>query len=265
MKRFILQHLLPAGNDVIKCRHCGSTQVRPSHRSTGHTTHVTYRCQSCEQHFRVSTSGLGTRTVIISLAMLLLLVIGLVTVLFMDGSSEVEYRPKIDVSDTNALLKIEDAAKRGDRQAQYDLGWTYWQRDEPMKALPWIKAAADQGLAEAEYLLGVAYLNGRGTVQNYHSAFEQITKSAQHGHLEAQYQLGIFYRDGLGTPSNKESAYLWLNIAAARGHGDALQFRDKLAAVMSRAEIDRAQEASEATIAKLADASNGKPNPPPNE
>ena len=245
--------------DVIKCRHCGSAQVRPSNKSSGDGSRVTYRCQSCKRHFRVDAGLPRSKIVIIGVALLVAVLLAVVASQFIGSPTEAESPPVVELINGATLAQTQQNAKQGNPQAQYDLGWTYWKNAEYQKAFPWIKAAASHGHSEAEYLLGMAYLNGRGTVQNYRSALEQFTKAAQKGQLEAQYRLGIFYRDGLATPSNKELAYLWLNIAAAHGHEEALQFRDKLAATMSTEEITRSQEASAQTISRLDGVATGKP------
>lgn len=257
MKRLTIPILSPEPA-VIKCRHCGSTQVRPSHRSSGEGARVTYRCQSCKRHFRVGSGPSRTR-VFAGAALASLVLIGLATALLKDDAAEEGFSPRVGAAVGGALVKVQQDASRGNPQAQYDLGWTYWQNAEYPKALPWLQAAADHGHVEAEYLLGMAYLNGRGTVQNFRLALEHFTTAAHESHLEAQYRLGIFYRDGLATPPNKESAYLWLNVAAARGHEEATQYRDKLATAMSAEEINRAQEASAAAITNLSSPATGKP------
>lgn len=244
---------------AIKCRHCGSTQVRPSRRSSGDPSHVTYRCQECKRHFKVGSGHSTLKIVVAGAAVFSLALIALVTLLYLANDDDVDYQPTVDMLDQTAIETKRQAARKGDAQSQYDLGWAHWQRGEYLEAFPLLKAAADKGHAEAEYRLGMAYLEGHGTVQNYRSALEQFTHAAQHAHLEAQYRLGLFYRDGLATPPSKESAYIWLNIAAARGHDQALQYRDKLTAAMSSDEINRAQEASAQTLAKLTGAATGKP------
>jgi uncharacterized protein len=250
---------LKADQAAIKCRHCGSTQVRPSSKSSGDSSHVTYRCQECKRHFRIGSAHSQIKTIIVGAALFSLALIGLLTLLYLGNAGDMKYQPTVDMVDQNALENSRRIARQGNPQAQYDLGWAHWQRGEYLQAFPWIKAAALQGHAEAEYLLGMAYLEGHGTVQNYRFALEQFIHAAEHSHLEAQYRLGLFYRDGLASPPSKESAYVWLNIAAARGHDDALQFRDKLAAAMSSEEINRAQEASTHAMAKLSNVAAGKP------
>lgn len=240
---------------VVKCSHCGSTHVRLSRRSSGQGSHVTYRCQSCKRHFRVYKVAGFKRTYVVGAIVWLCLVAMGIGVLLVQDSDEVDYQPKINAQDSDALARVKLLADRGDPQAQYDLGWTHWQRDEFQPALRWIKAAADKGQVEAEYLMSMAHMQGRGTVQNYKTSLDWLAKAANHGHIEAQYRLGIFYRDGLGTEVNKEFAYQWLNVAAARGHADATLLRDKLGAVMRADELIRAQEGSSQTMVRLTRAS----------
>lgn len=241
--------LLP-GKERVTCRHCGSTDVRPSHKASPGSEHVVYRCRACKHHFKV-VSARPRIQAMASVGLFLLVVAGVVASFFMSAPPEVVYQPRVDMQDSQAVAMTQAAAKKGDIQAQYDLGWAYWQRDEYQQALPLIKSAASRGHVEAQYLLGQAYLHGKGTVQNYRAALEQFTLAAEQSHLEAEYQLGIFYRDGLATPRNRETAYVWLNIAAAQGHADALAMRDRLTMVMKGEEILRAQEASAQMHQKL--------------
>jgi uncharacterized protein len=256
MKKSIFPDL-SAEPEAIKCRHCGSTQVRPSHKSSGKGTQVTtYRCQSCKRHFRVG-SRLPTRQLLLGAGMLvpILLLVWFANWL-MSNPADVALEDPVALHYQDALNNLEKAAKQGKPGAQYDLGQKYWQSAEYQRAFPWLKAAADQGHIEAEYLMGMAYLNGRGTLQNYRAALASFTKAAEKGHLEAEFRLGLIYRDGLATPPDKEAAYLWLNIAAAGGHEEALQLRDKLINSMSTDELHRAQDASARISEKMSTAIN---------
>ncbi len=254
MNKFTLSTTSPEPVD-IKCKYCGSTQVRQSHKSSGKSDWVTYRCQSCKRHFRVGKDGISVlpkkQHLIAGAALLALVLAGVAWNRFGPGPASVAEPHELEQVKHSVQTKTQEAAKQGDAESQYELGWSYWRDGDYRKAFPWIKAAADHGHSEAGYLLGMAYLNGRGTLQNYRAALEQFTRAAEKGHLEAEYQLGILYRDGLASTPDKESAYLWLNIAAAGGHEDALMYRDKLAAVMTTEEITRAQEVSAQMHAKM--------------
>jgi hypothetical protein len=244
-----LSALLP-GRENVTCRHCGSTDVRPSHKASGRTEYIIYRCRACKHHFKVVSSRPRTQAML-SVGLFLLVVTGVVVSFFMGATPEVEYAPRVDLQDTQTVAKTQSAAKQGNPQAQYDLGLTHWHNENYQEALPLIRAAADRGHAEAQYLLGMAYMEGRGIVQNYRGAMEQFSKAAEQGHLESEYQMGIFYRDGLASPRNRETAYVWLNVAAAQGHAEALAQRERLTMIMTGEEILRAQEASTQMHQKL--------------
>lgn len=188
---------------------------------------------------------------LIGAGVLAIVVIALAASLLNTDPADVPFKAELETAKQDQLAKLQKEVKKGDPQAQYDLGRAHWLNAEYQQAFPLLKAAAEHGHVEATFQLGLAYLNGLGTLQNYRAALDHFTKSAQQGHLEAEYRLGLLYRDGLATPPSKEDAYLWLNIAAARGHEDALLYRDKLAAVMSSQELHRAQEASTQTNDKL--------------
>jgi DNA-directed RNA polymerase subunit RPC12/RpoP len=250
MKTNVLAALLPH-KEAITCRHCGSTDVRVSHKATGSSEYVVYRCRACKHHFKVVSARPRIQAVL-SVGVFLLILAGVVVSFFIDSApEEVEYLPRVDVANGAALAKAQSAAKRGDAQAEYDLGLTHWHNENYKEALPLLRAAAAHGHAEAQYLMGMAYLEGHGIVQNYRGAMEHFTKAAEQGHLEAEYRLGIFHRDGLAAPRDRETAYVWLNVAAAQGHMEALAQRERLTMAMSGEEILRAQEASARMHEKL--------------
>lgn len=247
------------GEDTVKCRHCGSADVRLSHKSSEGSPHPTYRCRVCKRHFRIHqdvASWGGKRTLIGGAALVFCLLLTVIILLVYSNSDVVDIQPRVDMADTGAVAKLKENADRGDVRSQYELGRAHWYRGEYQAALAWLKAAAERGHAEAEYLLGEAYLDGRGVAQDFRAALAAFTKAANHGHLEAEYQLGLFHRDGMGTEPSKEAAYVWLNVAAARGHVEAPRLREKLAANMSRDELSRAQENSSQVMGKLAVTAN---------
>jgi hypothetical protein len=90
----------------------------------------------------------------VALFVLALIVLGMS--LIMGRSDELDYQPKVDLLNRTALTRIQQDAKQGNPQAQYDLGRTYWQNAEYQQAFPLLKAAADHHHIEAEYQLGMA-------------------------------------------------------------------------------------------------------------
>ncbi len=86
-------------------------------------------------------------------------------------------------ADKVGWMLIENAATQGDRDAQNYLGDAYfysYKKDE--KAVFWYTKAAEQGLPEAQAMLGMLYLLGRGVTRNYAKArhyFEQALQACR--------------------------------------------------------------------------------------
>jgi TPR repeat protein len=57
------------------------------------------------------------------------------------------------------------------------------------EAAKWWTKAAEQGLAEAQYNLGVCYDNGLGVIQNHAEAVTWYRKAAKQGYAEAEKRL----------------------------------------------------------------------------
>ena len=62
--------------------------------------------------------------------------------------------------------------------------------------------------------------------------------------VEGCFARGIMFASGREVELDMVEAHKWFNIAAARGHCDGAQMRREVAALMSDAEIGRAQRAA---------------------
>lgn len=128
----------------------------------------------------------------------------------------------MDKSEITALIK---AAKRGDPEAQFQLGQQYdfgqgiEQNDS--QALLWYRRAAEQGHPRAQYNLGVMYTNGQGVTKDSRMAVEWYFKAAEQGFAAAQFNLGWCYRKGEGVEQNESKAFEWYLKAAEQGESDA--------------------------------------------
>ena len=85
----------------------------------------------------------------------------------------------------------------------------------------WYRTAAGQGLARAEYNLGVMYDKGRGVPQDYLEAMKWFRKAAEQNHAKAQYNIGFMYERGQGVPQNYHGAMNWYRKAADQGDAAA--------------------------------------------
>jgi len=98
---------------------------------------------------------------------------------------------------------------------------TAYQRGDYTTAFNLCEKLAEQGLAKAQYNLGLMYKSGEGTPQDYAAAIKWFTKSAVQNHVGAQYNLGLMYKNGDGIPHDYKKAIKWWTKAAEQGHASA--------------------------------------------
>lgn len=121
-----------------------------------------------------------------------------------------------------AIKSIEDKAFEGVPEAQHDLAALYTAGQAGVaqnyeRAAYWFKQAAQQGIGNAAYNLGVLYHQGLGQEQDTGKAMDWYARAAQLGHPEAQYNLGIAYIEGIGTRYNPNMAAAFFQQAALGG------------------------------------------------
>jgi len=129
--------------------------------------------------------------------------------------------------------EIQDMLKKantGDRDAQGFLGHEYAngpanRRGVPLddkEAYKWWLKAADQGLADAQYMVGAWYCNGRGVEKDIEIGLKWLQKSIGQGNAAAQYFLGKTYAEGQGVDKNESAAFEWYQKAAEQWYPAAI-------------------------------------------
>jgi TPR repeat protein len=88
-------------------------------------------------------------------------------------------------------------------------------------AFVWLKNAAEQNHAEANYWLGICYRDGIGSQNNEELAFDCFSISAENGLSAAQNVLAYCYFDGKGVQENIELGWYWCEVAANNGFAEA--------------------------------------------
>jgi uncharacterized protein len=101
---------------------------------------------------------------------------------------------------------------------------------------------AEQGLAEAQFKLGLMYFQGTGVPQDYKEAVRLFRLSAEQEYERAQYNLGLMYEKGKGVPQDYVSAHLWWNICGSSGDKYCVHNRDIIEKRMSPTQIEKAQD-----------------------
>ncbi len=119
-----------------------------------------------------------------------------------------------------ALREWRPLAKQGVADAQYNLGVMYRKGhgvpQDYAEALKWFRKAAEQENADAQVVLGVMYDIGRGVAQDYAEAVKWYRKAAAQGMAKAQGNLGLMYVDGLGVPQDDVPAHMLFVLAASK-------------------------------------------------
>jgi hypothetical protein len=98
-------------------------------------------------------------------------------------------------------------------------------RDIDAALLEW-HAAADQGLVQAQYVLGCMYCQGHVVARSYVVAKEWYLKAAHQGDAEAQYAIGIMFQQGHGVAQSDEEAARWFSTAADKRRRNAVSTCD---------------------------------------
>ena len=131
--------------------------------------------------------------------------------------------------------------------AGFDEGMAAYNRGDYATAIREWRPLAKQGVADAQYNLGVMYVEGLGVPQNYAKAVGWWRKAAEQGHATAQYNLGVAYHNGEGVPQNYAQAHMWHNLAASRfppgeDSDKVVKNRDHVAKRMTPAQISEAEK-----------------------
>ncbi|MBY0544294.1 MAG: sel1 repeat family protein, partial [Gammaproteobacteria bacterium] len=117
----------------------------------------------------------------------------------------------------------DSGGKRGNRDAQYQLGIIYltgWclTTESPQAGLDLLLQAANQNHAGAQHYLAViydpfrvsAYASKIEITKNLEKAVEWLIKAADNGDRAAQFDLGKKYEEGCGVEKSEEKAMEWL-------------------------------------------------------
>ncbi len=86
-----------------------------------------------------------------------------------------------------------------------------------------LSRCAEQGHPEAQLLLGEYLQAGHAPSTSLYQAAQWYLKAARAGNVEAQYRVGLMYLDGLGVTEDGYAGFDWISRAAMHGHPDAKQ------------------------------------------
>ena len=111
-----------------------------------------------------------------------------------------------------SILKAE--AKKGNGEAQNELGTYYFEIQDFDEAIKWFGKSAQQDFAVGNYNMALCYINGWGTEKNLQKAIAHLTNAAGQGLGQAELMLGYIYiEDTLGCLDVQKSLQ-WFEHAA---------------------------------------------------
>ncbi len=139
-------------------------------------------------------------------------------------------------------FKLNQEANSGDALAQHELGLRYLLGDgipaDTIKAIYWIKKAAENNLTAAKYNLGIMLINGIGIKWDPFLAFKYFRSAAREGMNQAQYVLGILYTDNLIVKRDWNIAYYWIKKSADGDFESAKEVLPELEPKISKHVVD---------------------------
>lgn len=168
------------------------------------------------------------------------------------GSVSCQGEPQINESDSS-LGKLVDKADSGDSEAQFELGYHYYNGSKELQyttqksyeeAVKWWRLSAEQGNTKALYNLGICYFYGHGVLKDVIEAVRLYRLAGEQLYLPSLYSLGVCYYNGQGVVKDLKEAYFWFNISAIDGEKSAQRARDLALKTLSETDIEHVQNRS---------------------
>lgn len=144
-----------------------------------------------------------------------------------------------------ALLWYQKAAIQGDARAAFNMGVIY-EKDGDLRdyqlALRWYNVAANRCSIKAMVNIGSMYNQGLGVLQNKKKALRWNKRAAEFGDKYAQYKVGLRYWDQEIIPRDLEHAYMWLSLAGQQDHHQGYALREILVKNMTSSQISKSEK-----------------------
>lgn len=101
-----------------------------------------------------------------------------------------------------------------DAAGDFQKGIEAYKQGKSSEAAKWVRKAADQGEARAQYFMGLMYIEGTGVIKDAVEAVKWYRKAADQGYANAQNSLGIAYKTGAGVIKDQAEGVRWFRKAA---------------------------------------------------
>ncbi|KAK8843603.1 hypothetical protein M9Y10_024662 [Tritrichomonas musculus] len=119
------------------------------------------------------------------------------------------------------------ASNQGFTEAQYDLGFLYYEAKhvsrDMKKAIDLMTQAANKNYVRAQYDLGNIYFEGKYVKRDVNKAINYFKLASKQNHIKALIYLGVIYSNGFDIPIDAYKAIYYL-LKAADQHNSEAQF-----------------------------------------
>ncbi len=106
-----------------------------------------------------------------------------------------------------------------------------------------ISRSFPRAMGRSVVILGLVFgsmVSLEGVAEEIDDAAVLLRAAAEQGNAEAQYNLGVMYLEGQGVKQDTVEAYAWIRTAAAQGRRGTLEIRQTLLREMTPSQEDRA-------------------------
>ena len=123
----------------------------------------------------------------------------------------------IAINETTGLLSAPFEVSDANYQSDWDRAHIAWKVGDYPTAVSLWRHLAERGYPEAQYVLGVAYVEGKGVRHDLKMGVSWFLKAANQGHLNSMSNVGSAYWNGRGVTQSFSEAVFWWRKAAHLG------------------------------------------------
>jgi hypothetical protein len=107
-------------------------------------------------------------------------------------------------------------------ESKSDAGYAAYRKGKYKVALEYLRPTAESGDARAQSTLGqIYYRGGRGVQRDDAEALKWLRLAAEQRDAVAEFNLGVMYAEGRTVPQNNTEAERWYRLAADQGNAPA--------------------------------------------
>ncbi|MCP4146235.1 MAG: sel1 repeat family protein, partial [bacterium] len=122
-------------------------------------------------------------------------------------------------NDEKAYDWLDKAFQQGHYEAEYYLGLSFLERGDNADGISALYRSAQKGFPDSMVELFLFHLQGKNVEMDLDKALYWINSAAMQGFAPGFFYLGLMYREGTGVTANIDKAVSYLTQAADSGHG----------------------------------------------